>query len=107
MLFGFALVLALCAAFVARSLLQPHVPETTASEVAAREEAEKAPPVWVAVTAETVSPGSFISPDAIKWIEVPAEKVPVAAYSAKNPSLVARSSRRILESPMAQAIGLF
>lgn len=53
LLLGFAVVLAGCAAFVARGLLAPHAAERPAAAAQARATEAQVPPVWVAAAAKT------------------------------------------------------
>ena len=86
LLLGFAVVLAGCAAFVARGLLAPHAAERPAAAAQARATEAQVPPVWVAAAAKLVEPGEFLSGTAIKWVEMKADEAPASAISAKRPS---------------------
>mgnify|MGYP002771946707 CR=1 FL=1 len=77
----FAAVLALCAAFVARSLLAPQAVEATQEAVA---QENQAPDIFVAVAAKAVQPGQFIGATDLRWIRMKADEVPPAAYTAQN-----------------------
>ena len=85
LLLGFAVVLAGCAAFVARGLLAPHAAERPAAAAQARATEAQVPPVWAAAAAKPVEPGEFLSGTAIKWVEMKADEAPASAISAKRP----------------------
>lgn len=98
LLLGFAVVLALCAAFVARGLMAPHAQVAAAAEKA-EEAAVKTPPVYVASAAVNVAPGEFLGAKSIKWTEMKAGAVPAAAFSAKNPG-----ERRVLSDLLGATV---
>ena len=85
LLLGFAVVLAGCAAFVARGLLAPHAAERPAAAAQAKASEAQVPPVWAAAAAKLVEPGEFLSGTAIKWVEMKADEAPASAISAKRP----------------------
>ena len=85
LLLGFAVVLAGCAAFVARGLLAPHAAERPAAAAQAKASEAQVPPVWAAAAAKPVEPGEFLSGTAIKWVEMKADEAPASAISAKRP----------------------
>lgn len=81
----FAAVLALCAAFVARSLLTSRDAAAAVQQKAEVKE-EKVPDVYVVSAAKDIYPGQFISASDMRWEPVKADAVPPAAIEAKTPA---------------------
>ena len=76
----FAVVLALCAAYVARSLLAPAA-QTRAEIVQSTETEKEEPRVALLTTSLAVQPGDFISADALVWKNVKASEAPAGSIS--------------------------
>ena len=84
LLAGFAVVLALSAAFVARGMLSPHV-QTQAAEARGAEANEVKPqPVYAAAAACAVNPGEFLAPASLRWVEVEPANAPAGALIARR-----------------------
>lgn len=79
-LVAFAIVLACCAAFVARSMVAPQAAGTTA--VQEETKAEEVPPVAVLTVTTPVVPGDFITSSALTWQSMKADEVPAGAVTA-------------------------
>lgn len=81
-LVAFAIVLACCAAFVARSMVAPQTTATgSAPEIA---KTEDVPPVAVLIATSSVKPGDFITSAALTWQMVKADAVPAGAVTAST-----------------------
>lgn len=82
-LLAFALVLALAAAFIARSMLGAAAPQATARAAA---EEKRVPPVYVLTAERALTPGTFINAQVLRWVPMKAEDVPAGAVSSAEAS---------------------